>query len=81
MQAGSGAKIAGTGCGGCGCLMLLSAVVLAVLVAAGAFNYSAEGAALGGAGTLFCLGVFDLLLGGILLLVGRNAAKGGGEWT
>ena len=79
MQAGSGARIAGVGCGGCGCTMVLSGMVLALLVAAGAFNYSAEGGALGAAGTLACFGFLGLLLGAVLLLVGRSTAKGGGE--
>lgn len=65
-------KVAGAGCAGLGCLMVLGAVGLLAAVAAGAFNYSLEGQATGGGVTSLCCGLSALLLGVGLLVAGRR---------
>lgn len=73
-------KAVGGGCSACGCLLLLTAVVLGVMVAAGAFNYSVEGQATGAAGTSACCGSLALVLGIVLLVIGmRGAGKASGS--
>ncbi len=71
----TGMKAAGGGCSACGCLLVLVGLVLAGLVAGGAFNYSVEDQALGGAGSSVCCGSFALMVGIVLLLVGMRSGK------
>lgn len=65
-------KALGAGCGGLGCLLMVAAIVLLGMVAAGAFNYTAESQALAGGGTTLCCGISSLLLGILLIVVGRS---------
>ena len=68
-------KAAGGGCGACGCLLLLTAVILGGMVAGGAFTYSVEGNATAGAASSACCGSLALLIGIILLVMGMRGAS------
>lgn len=65
-------KVLGAGCSGMGCLMMLSGVVLFALLLAEFFNYSMEDQVLAGGGTSLCCGISALVLGIVLIMVGRS---------
>ena len=67
----------GCGCGALSGLLLLGGLVTAILILAGAFNYSVVGQAWAGAGSGMCCGFAGLALGIALYFLGRKEADTG----
>ena len=69
-------KIAGFGCTGCGLLVALMGL-LAIIAAfiPGVINGSETGTAIGVGGGLCAVSMMPILLGVVLLVVGRNKAE------
>ncbi|MEL6341669.1 MAG: hypothetical protein AAFV53_00955 [Myxococcota bacterium] len=69
---GAAFNIAGAGCAGVGCLLMIGAIALFGALAAGVFNYSLEGQVSAGGGTSLCCGLMSLFIGIVLIVVGRS---------
>ena len=69
---GTAFKVAGAGCSGMGCVLMLAAIAALGAVAAGAVNISLEDQTLIGGGSGLCCGILCLILGILLIVVGRS---------